>query len=475
MKRSVALPPKASRVLAVCQLIYVTLYLLTQIFGLIDPQAREWLSNYFFFPLAPLFLIAILCQPALRKRADILLFFALIVWYALISWRSKYGLTPDTLRSFFLTLITVFGIYPLSTVLAEQGQLRKMRAVFAVLSGMYTAICAFALVNVLILKTSVGSPYSEQFIGINRYFYNRLYVLAHPNTTAGYCMIFILLLIYLFLRAKRWYGKGCALLAIAILWITLSMADSRAVLVGTALGFGMLAFLWIQKRTGPLSGAIRWPAGIAGALAVALLSVLFSRAIFSNAVAWIKADTQPSAVSEESLPQTDDSEAKEQETFKPRDFAMEMGSLNGRLVIWKGAVNALRANPKVLLKGVGNSNVEGFVDPYRLTSYYVVHVHNSFLQTFIALGLPGFMLVLAFLSLLCWRCMRMFFGLRADDALASRYFPAIFVGCLVMAMMESMFSLGNYLHSQLFYLLAGYAMCLPMNALKTVETDQAGR
>lgn len=95
--------------------------------------------------------------------------------------------------------------------------------------------------------------------------------------------------------------------------------------------------------------------------------------------------------------------------FSDRSLKSSLGTLNGRTGTWKGAIAALKDNPRILLRGtyyVGET-VSYYKDP---GSFAVEHTHNSYLEILFWLGIPGLIMALYFTFLAVRGCIKILFG-----------------------------------------------------------------
>lgn len=71
----------------------------------------------------------------------------------------------------------------------------------------------------------------------------------------------------------------------------------------------------------------------------------------------------------------------------------DMGSLNGRTVIWSAAIKSILNNPRIQWRGTADI-VEAFMSEG--CPYFTQHTHNSWLEMAVGFGIPGLLIALYF-------------------------------------------------------------------------------
>ena len=138
-----------------------------------------------------------------------------------------------------------------------------------------------------------------------------------------------------------------------------------------------------------------------------------------------------------------------------RPLEEDIGSFNGRTAIWKAAVTEMQKNKSILLLGTSPALAEQTIGQYEASQGR--NLHNSFLQMLFALGVPGLILMLAFLVSVFIASFRVVFS-PAPLPLAERILPAALLAVLVLCCMESYLLLypDVYFANVWFVLLSGY-------------------
>lgn len=242
----------------------------------------------------------------------------------------------------------------------------------------------------------------------------RLHVLWHPNIAANIVMMGIAFLLFQIVQARKTWFKVLCVITTVVLFYFMALTNCRTVIIMTSCIIAGLLFLRIYSNS-------NWKRFVIGAIvAVAVIALLFTTAQFifqrneDRLIAKYTLDLTEhsfadSIVSDDNPGNSSSSSAEKaaviinQETGEvtfsstaPQgSFLEDLSSLNGRSVVWKACLQAVREHPKVLLIGTDLS------DP--LISAYMHwspgHAHNAWMETLICLGLPGLLIALAFTAI----------------------------------------------------------------------------
>ena len=138
---------------------------------------------------------------------------------------------------------------------------------------------------------------------------------------------------------------------------------------------------------------------------------------------------------------------------KQKSFMENLDTLNGRTEIWKACIKELRDNTKIMLFGTEDV---GFLISRNTYSDFV-HAHNSWMETWMRLGLPGLLIALAY-TWLALRCVWVLFWSKQVE-LAKKVL-VILVACLLVAgfLEPYLFMTNVYYHTVdfIFFFCLGY-------------------
>ena len=246
----------------------------------------------------------------------------------------------------------------------------------------------------------------------------RLHALWHPNITACYLMVGIGFSAAFWAQAKKPWVKGLLLAAIIVQFLVMSLTNCRTMLLMTGAFLGGIAFFRIFRGS--------WKQLLLGLLAAAVLligsfklsGVIFrwnnDRLIAAQSVAAAESLMDEPAVNTEEMqtenaPVLDDTGVITGEN--PQDtLANDMRTLNGRTVIWKSALTAIRDDKSLALWGTAYpGTVISVYNPFE-----VVHAHNSWMEALMRMGLPGLMMSLAFTAISLWSGVRLILGKKTE-------------------------------------------------------------
>lgn len=154
-------------------------------------------------------------------------------------------------------------------------------------------------------------------------------------------------------------------------------------------------------------------------------------------------------------------EESEVHMTQSRDLLPSLAKMGGRVRIWNDVLSLLRDNPEILLTGVSAEKVLPRMSGRMSFAYG--HLHNAFIEMLVALGIPGVLLMVAFLVLLAVRSVRLFFSGKEQASLADRFLPVILLACMVVAMLESIFFIMDQkIFDVMFFVVAGYVTHLSL-------------
>ena len=257
--------------------------------------------------------------------------------------------------------------------------------------------------------------------------------------------------------------------------------------------FGLIAFTLVYGALAKKSALIRWLAAAFAALILAVVSFslnsLFLRGFntISSVYATVSAQaaSAPSASETGSTPSASDAasgqsasslnEASATNESPPtlpapsaapanqpatgfavdRPIKGDIGTLNGRTNIWQAALTEIGRDKSILMYGTSAGFAEQVIGQYEVAQGR--NLHNSFLQMLFALGVPGLILMLAFLFISLLVSARVFFAPALLGG-AERVLPVALVAVLLLSSMESFLLLypNAYFANVWFVFLSGF-------------------
>ncbi len=153
----------------------------------------------------------------------------------------------------------------------------------------------------------------------------------------------------------------------------------------------------------------------------------------------------------------EDVEQSEEITVKEisdkRSTIKDSFTLTGRSAIWKATIDVLKENPKILIFGQPELKIMDKVNE-KLPNP-MSHTHNFLLQQLVFLGLPGLLIIVAFLFSLCRKIVLCFLFKERQKAKALNVLSALLLGLIVYGIFEPIFHQRIPFTSTLFFLMAG--------------------
>lgn len=236
-----------------------------------------------------------------------------------------------------------------------------------IVAAIYLAAAAYLLAWSIILFFGGDSPALDErlvfWIG------GRLYLVHHPNTAARIFMIAIFLSLGFQEQAKGFLARGLLLGFTALLFIGQALTNSRVCTLVTCLllGGNMFFQLWQGGRKKLIRTLVL-------AAMVTVAAFLVSEGLFRWNSGRLLDPTSEEAYFAANL---------------RGSWAADLPTLNGRTLIWAGALKKILKEPAILLRG-------GEYGKIQLEHFASNHSHNAWLETLLRLGLPGLLLSLVF-------------------------------------------------------------------------------
>lgn len=379
-------------------------------------------------------------------------------------------------------MATVFFVYLMAFPFAALADDRKNAGLWCI-GGVFIA-AALVLVGysaMLLLDLVPG--------GMEAYLYwdgARLHALWHPNVAAGYFMIGIGFSLALCFLTRKKLVKVLLAGGIALQLMAMALTNCRTTLLLTGAMLGGTAFFRICKGGG-------WKRLVLGLLAAAVILVgcfklsgmLFQwnndrllamltavqaepssasevPAMEAESVQLLPAETVE-VTSEEQEGPAEETAAKEvvliedtgilQGDNEQGSLADDMRTLNGRTLIWKAALKAIRNDKKLALWGTEYSGT--YITVY--SPIPVDHAHNSWMETLMRMGLPGLLMSLVFTALSVWSAAKL---ILSPETLLWKKIIAMLAMCVMASgFLEPYLFLTNvYYHVTdfIFFFLTGY-------------------
>lgn len=416
------------------------------------------------------FLLFSMVQKRYRNARFILsLSAAMLLWFLVVYIRR--ALQQDETSSLRLFLIPYFLVLPYAAITQDkerQTGLKWMAAIYV------AADLVLVLYAVLLLSHHVPLVLQDYLIWWD---YTRLHALRNPNITACILMIGIALSLGFGLHSQRKWAACLAVGIAVILFVTMSLTNSRTSLLATSLLVGGVLFFAIyqnQRRR-------LFPALVIAVISMVLLvgvsiaifrfhgMVLAKQAEIQQPVAADTADAPPDTPegtaktfpADATVASTEDTAAASTEvtaetspvTNHARSFLIDVGTLGVRTQIWDATMRAIQETPSLLLWGT--SDPESQIAP--LCSVPATHTHNTWLEMLIRFGIPGFAISVVLTIMAIWSAFVVLF--HKDSDIWKKNIAMLVLCLLIVGLLEPFLYNGDgnfHFINVFFFLCLGY-------------------
>ncbi len=372
------------------------------------------------------------------------------------------------LRFVFMMWMTYGLCLPLMLVLDGEAR-EKWLTLYALLYALFmlglSVLCCYAAWT----EKSILLPATEGTIGITA---NRLYALTkHPNELGCSMNIAMLCWLWLGMKAKKPLFKVLCLLALLPLGFAIGLTVSRTSIATAALVLGAAAGLALTAALLRSKPWQRWSAGVAGLLAVTLAALWVLNAGIPLLMKDRTALTEgrlliPSAVAEEKTVVAASKAADNQ--IKQRDFMESFGTFSMRTEIWEAGLEYIDRHPSVLLVGSTDGQVSRI--PGWLLGRDVYHMHNSWLEMLLQVGIPGLVAYVFLIGRMLLAAVRQVFDLSLP--LWQRMLAAAPVIMLVCTLMEIYPCVSGNVMDMMYMVLAGAVIAMDPKRKQKVSAAQ---
>ena len=396
------------------------------------PLYSNMLLAFVLFPASMGVLALLLYTRPYFKYAEVRIMTALFVWMMigliLNNWRLKNALTSPW---FYCVCASTFLCFSLPYAF-DKETLKKALSVFAVVM----LVCAAALCAAGLYVVLSGCAVPEAITNLGKFGISsegRLYLLVHPNTVAPICGTAILLSGYLFTRTRKWFLKVFLIFGIVLFYCTMALTDSRTGIFSTSIGVALEIFLFANVSFTRIKHSF-------ARVLISAVAALLILCAFVIGISLVRAAYNGYVASAETAAETAAS-AKTAETAAEEAASRGMtnaDTFSGRTDIWLGTLKGLSEHPDLLLTGATPLLSSSIMAQYFPKGSPVGNFHNTYLASLVSFGIPGVVVILAFLVLLAIASAKLSFtNLKDADSLGVRLMPALLLFALPETMMEA--------------------------------------
>lgn len=435
------------------------------------PYPRAWFPQSF-LPVA----LSLLLLTAIRVRPNNLPFpCVLYAGYALWTALTRlylHGWVPflDEDQGFLTTVMT--ALVSLCMLLAGTTFPKQTRRIF--LSLLAFAFCSLtALVSVLeiygsitprpvaVHTTDVVTFAVEESVAYAQLFW------SHRNAVAAWLMAAFFLAIYLFFSCRKKLFRIPFGMEAAIIFCGISLQFCRSVMVAMSVGIGMLIMLLILEHMSPSYGWKRIVCMLAaGALAAGICyktsdfcangsKILRDKVVKPEITTYEQA--QEAAQDQAQDPKIPLMQSASGTTIGEdnRDFLHDLTTLTLRTGVWSATWKAATHSAQTFLLGNQESAMSQNLVNLANFDRFISHGHNFVMHTLYVCGLPGVLLLAAFVLGLLIVMLRVFWTSKAAIPLSLKCLILPLAALLIYGIMEPLFSYHTAIATNCFCLIAG--------------------
>ena len=281
---------------------------------------------------------------------------------------------------------------------------------------------------------------------------SRLNTFWHPNMAACFHMFGIASCLAFLQETKKVWQKLALLAAVLVILATMALTNCRTVIILTGGILGGAAFYAILKGRWKLA-----PVGIVVACVILVLVYKGCGTLYAYHTDALVASQFSEYIEAEEIPYEEVEAVAEDfvldTTSAQNSLVEDLTSFNSRTTIWKAAFDALNASRSYRIFGVDN--------PGKHMSYFNIkfepHTHNSWVETLLGLGIPGFAVAMVFTLITLWNGIVILLKYPLD--VWKRTTAMLTLCMLVASFMEPYLFLppiDYYIYNFIFLLCAGY-------------------
>ena len=230
-----------------------------------------------------------------------------------------------------------------------------------------------------------------------------------------------------FFAAKKIWLKTVLAVAAVIDFIAMCLTNCRTMFAAFSICFAVFIFILADRKLVKYNNKKRVLAFI---LSLVIISPLAYKSIDwtlkgVNAVSNIICSEY---LSDAETANTENTDGDTTLFENSRDVFGEESTLTPRIAIWKTIPNVLKQDPWRLLRG---SSAETYTEITNTTLYFnAFHYHNMFLNILMLTGIPGLVIVLAFLYILIRKILFLLFSRKEEASLAEKTLAIPLIGLM---------------------------------------------
>ena len=334
-----------------------------------------------------------------------------------------------------------FFAFPLACLL-QDGEKKQALKLFA--AAFIAASLCHTLAALLLLLDLIPAYFAQHHV---LWTSARLNVFWHPNMAACFHMFGIASCIAFLQDAKKGWHKLALLAVSLIILATMALTNCRTVIILVGGILGGAAFYSIIRGRWKLA-----PIALVSACIILLLTYYSCGILYKTNSDTLYARYLAESIEEPSSQESPAHLAPNIDSAQ-KSLAEDMSTFNSRTDIWYASYRALTKNPLYPIIGVDNPGRH----MSHFYSVYQTHTHNSWVETMLGLGVPGFVIAMIFTLLTLWNGIVILLKYPLD--VRKRTTAMLTLCMLVASFMEPYLFLppiDYYIYNFIFLLCAGY-------------------
>ena len=323
----------------------------------------------------------------------------------------------------------------LALALPFQFERKNRQAVFNIFTGVFFGVITFVSavgIYAALVQRSIDIRFLGKTLNAAVFWHDdgifRLRIAdAHANTGACWAFFGMTLAANRFFAAKKIWLKTVLAVAAVIDFIAMCLTNCRTMFAAFSICFAVLIFILADRKLAKYNNKKR--------VLVFILSLVIISPLAYKSIDWtLKGVNAVSNIicseylSDSETANTDNTEGDTTLFENSRDVFGEESTLTPRIAIWKTIPNVLIQDPWRLLRG---SSAETYTEITNTTLYFkAFHYHNMFLNILMLTGVPGLVIVLAFLYILIRKILFLLFSRKEEASLTEKTLAIPLIGLI---------------------------------------------
>ena len=339
-----------------------------------------------------------------------------------------------------------FAVFAVGNYLTPE-QRRRLLITFSAVTGAYLFfLSVWGLV--IWFGGSDAFPTVAAFISKNPF--SKIKDIVFFNTThnmsAAWFLVSLFLSAYVWTETKERFWHVLLAVHMALMLVMIALLHCRSIQVACSIGSGMLAALYVLPRLREKKLAVRSTAIVLTALfgllicfeAISLCGDLFAKGMKISQREW---DTYYTEQAEKGNPlQAQSAAPGVSSSSDSRSFLHDALTLTERTLIWEAAFKLAGEDAHAALFGQAEEHMMDAVNARGNYKEVKQHTHNMVIQALVLTGIPGALLLIAFVMLQLVRMIRAYFDMTGRIGMEHKVLLVLQAVLLLYGMAEVLLS-----------------------------------